>query len=543
VTRHDEILTPERVSGELPEHVDVIVVGAGAAGCAMAARISEAPDCRVLLMEAGSTTGLEPDAQTPGAAMRLWGGPTSWRDASTPQPSLRDRQVPLPQGRGLGGGSSMNGMAWFHGHPVDYDGWHAAGATGWAWQDVQPVFRAIERYESGDSEWHGANGPMRVTRTRDVSALPLTFVAAGAELGLSVTEDFNGAMREGVGLLQANIDDGQRHSVVHGYLLPALSRSNLIIRTGTLATSIVIERGRATAVLCVDARGSVRRVAARRSIVLAAGALRTPQLLMLSGIGPAGHLREHGLEVVHDQPAVGADLQDHPMVSTIWPVVDGSPLWSAVTDAEVRAFQLLRRGLLASFTQATAKIRTGESLPGPNIQLTLALIALNRARQVYEQPAVTCAVSLLTPVSRGEVRLASDDPTVAPLINPNYLHAQVDRDDLLKGLRLARRLFQTSPLKAATGGTALGPTAWDDDSLDDWIQDWGGSEWHPVGTCRMGTDPAAVVDSTTMQVTGVRGLHIGDASVMPAIPRANTHAPTIMIAERTVRLMRKARAL
>jgi len=265
-------------------------------------------------------------------------------------------------------------------------------------------------------------------------------------------------MREGV-YFRPTSTTASGTALVHGYLLPALSRSNLIIRTGTLATSIVVERGRATAVLCVDAGGSVRRVAARRSIVLAAGALRTPQLLMLSGIGPAGHLREHGLDVVHDQPAVGADLQDHPMVSTIWPVVDGSPLWSAVPDAEVRAFQLLRRGPLASFTQATAKIRTGEGLPGPNIQLTLALIALNRARQVYEQPAVTCAVSLLTPVSRGEVRLASDDPTVAPLINPNYLHAQADRDDLLEGLRLARRLFQTSPLKAATGGTARGPTA------------------------------------------------------------------------------------
>jgi choline dehydrogenase len=241
----------------------------------------------------------------------------------------------------------MNGMAWFHGDPADYDGWQEGGATGWAWKDVQPVFRAIESSELGDGEWHGSDGPMRVTRIRDVTALPLSFVAAGAALGLAVAEDFNGAEREGIGLLQANIDDGRRYSVVDGYLLPALGRPNLTVRAGTLVTSIVLERGRATAVRCIDAQGQVRRVAARCSIVLAAGALRTPQLLMLSGIGPAGHLREHGLDVVRDLPAVGANLQDHPLVSTTWPVIDGSPLWSAVTDADVRAYRLLRRGLRA----------------------------------------------------------------------------------------------------------------------------------------------------------------------------------------------------
>jgi choline dehydrogenase len=262
---------------------------------------------------------------------------------------------------------------------------------------------------------------------------------------------------------------------------------------------------------------------------------------MLSGIGPAGHLREHGLEVVRDLPAVGANLQDHPLVSTTWPVIDGSPLWSAVTDADVRAYRLLRRGLLASYTQAGAKARTRDDLPGPNIQLTLALIGLDRSGGVHDEPAVTCAVSLLTPVSRGEVRLATADPTAAPLVNPKYVDAQADHEDLAEGLRLVQRLFQTPPLKAATGGKALGPRAWDDEALDAWIQDNGHSEFHPVGTCRMGTDPAAVVDPATMEVNGIPGLHVADASVMPAIPRANTHAPTIMIAERAVQLMRKAR--
>jgi choline dehydrogenase len=434
----------------------------------------------------------------------------------------------------------MNGMAWFHGDPADYDGWHAGGATGWAWKDVQPVFRAIESSDFGDTQWHGSRGPMRVTRTRDVTALPLSFVAAGAELGLPVTEDFNGAEREGIGLLQANIDDGRRHSVVDGYLLPALGRPNLTVRTQTLVTSIVIEGGRAAAVQCTDAQGGSRRVAARRAVVLAAGALRTPQLLMLSGIGPADHLREHGLDVIRDLPAVGANLQDHPLVLTTWPVIDGSPLWSAVTDADVRAYRLLRRGLLASYTQAGAKVRTRDDLPGPNIQLTLALIAAGPDGRALKEPAVMCAVSHLVPVSRGEVRLATADPAAAPLADPKYLATRADHEDLAEGLRLVRRLFQAAPLKAATGGTALYPQAWDDKTLGAWIEETCRSEFHPVGTCRMGTDPAAVVNPATMEVNGIPGLHVADASVMPSIPRANTHAPTIMIAERAAQLMRKA---
>jgi choline dehydrogenase len=382
---------------------------------------------------------------------------------------------------------------------------------------------------------------MRVTRTRDVTALPLSFVAAGAELGLPVTEDFNGEQREGIGLMQANIDDGQRYSVVNGYLLPALGRSNLTVRAGRLVTSIAVEQGRATAVQCTDSHGRTRRVAARRSVVLAAGALRTPQLLMLSGIGPAGHLREHGLEVVRDLPAVGANLQDHPLVSTTWPVIDGSPLWSAVTDADARAYRLLRRGLLASYTQAGARIRTRQDLRDPDIQLTLALIGQDRSGHV--ESMATCAVSHLCPVSRGEVRLATADPAVAPLVNPGYLDDHRDRDDLLAGLRLVRRLFQAPPLKAATGGEAVDPQTWDDEALVTWIQENSHSEFHPVGTCRMGTGQAAVVDSATMEVNGIPSLHVADASVMPAIPRANTHAPTIMIAERAVQLMRQAAAV
>jgi choline dehydrogenase-like flavoprotein len=528
----------ERASGDLPEVVDVVVVGAGAAGCVVAARLSAEPGCRVLLLEAGRTTGLEPQARTPGAAMQLWRGDTSWGDSTAPQSSLNGRRIVLPQGRGLGGSSSMNGMAWFRGHPYDYDGWHDAGATGWAWKDVQPVFRRVQSNDSAAVERGESAGPMRVSPIRDVSALALSFVAAGAEIGLPVVTDFNGAAGEGVGLLHVNIDDGRRHSVVNGYLLPALARPDLLVRSETQVTSVEVKEGRAVGVWCTDGQGASRHVRARRSVILTAGALRTPQLLMLSGIGPARHLQEHGVQVVHDLPNVGANLQDHPLVDTTWPVVDGSPLWSSVTDTDRRDYQLLRRGPLASFTQATAKLRTRTDLPGPDIQLTLALIGLDPQGQVYRDPVMTCAVSLLTPRSRGTVRLRSNDPMVAPVVDPCYLEATADRSRLLDGLRLTRELFQAPALKAATGGTAIGPAGWDEKTLTSWIEERCASEWHPVGSCRMGLDPAAVVHPATMQVHGIVGLHVADASVMPTIPRANTHAPTIMVAERAAELIR-----
>jgi choline dehydrogenase len=537
MTRQDDETLVERLSGDLPDDVDVVVVGAGAAGCVMAARMSQQRDCRVLLLEAGSSTGLEPVARTPGAAMRLWQGETSWGDSSVPQSSLGGRRVGMPQGRGIGGGSSMNGMAWFHGHPADYDGWAAAGAAGWGWADVQRVFRSIENSDFGDSRWHGSDGPMRVTRTRDVSALALAFLAAGAESGMPVTEDFNGAVREGVGLVRANIQDGQRYSVVDGYLLPALARPNLTMRSRVLVTSIEFDGGRACGVWCVDGDGRRRRVTASR-VILSTGALRTPQLLMLSGIGPADHLRQHGIDVLHDLPAVGANLQDHPMLATVWPVIDGSPLWSRISEVDLRAYELLRRGMLASFTQATAKVRTRNELVGPNVQLTLALIGVDDRRQVLSEPALTCAVSLLTPESRGTVRLAAADPAAAPLIDPRYGEAPGDRQQLIEGLHVARQLFQIGALKAATGGIARHPVSWDPQTLDTWLEGRLGSEWHPVGTCRMGTDDAAVVNSANMEVNGVRNLHVVDASLMPTVPRANTHAPTIMIAERAAELIR-----
>ena len=519
---------------EVPAQADYVVVGAGAAGCVLAARLSEDPACRVVLLEAGSSTGAEPAARVPWHSFTLMAGPTVWPDLTTAQAHAGGRQVYLAQGRGLGGGSSMNMMAWFHGHPADYDTWARTGATGWSWDDVAPTFRTLESGEFGPDAWHGTGGPMVISRARDVTALPLTFLAAGQEAGWPITSDFTGQLREGVGLFAANTRDGERHSVVDAYLAPAAGRENLAVRTGVQVTGIDLDGARATGVRYSRETGGEGQVRATRGVIVAAGALRSPQLLMLSGIGPKAQLDEHSLAVVHDLPGVGANLQDHPMVVPRWPVTDGSPLRNALSEADQRAYTLARRGPLASVSQAGAILRTDPELAAPDVQVTLTLLGLDQNLKVMPEPVVSAALSLLAPRSRGSVTLGSADPGTAPVVDPAYLSDPDDRARMRAGLRLVQRLFDAPSMRAATGAP-LQPEQWDDDSLDAWIAATVGTEWHPVGTCRMGTDPQAVLDPATMAVRGLEGLYVADSSAMPTVPRGNTQAPVIMLAERAVR--------
>jgi choline dehydrogenase len=538
VSGQRDALSAEALSGSLPLEVDVVVVGGGAAGCVLAARLSEDPACRVLLLESGTTTGREEASRIPGMALTLMAGETAWPDLTAAQSALDGRQVYLAQGRGLGGGSSMNAMAWFHGHPTDFDAWAKLGAGGWAWADVAPTFGALENHELGPDEWHGVGGPMTVTQPRDVSSMPLSFLAAGEELGLGLTRDFNGERREGVGLFSNNVRDGVRHSVVDGYLVPAAGRGNLLIRTGCHVTKIVTGGTRAQSVAVSRGTGQAStEVLATRAVVLAAGALRSPQVLMLSGIGPAAHLAEHGIPVARDLPGVGENLQDHVMITPVWPVTDGSPLRNALTAADERAYRLARRGPLASQSQVGAVLRTEADLTAPDIQITLALLGFTPDMQVIDKPVVTAALSLLAPGSAGTVRLASADPLQPPVADPRYLTDPGDRARLRAGLCLVKRIFDSSALSAVTGAP-IEPSSWTDDALDSWIRSNAGTEWHPAGTCAMGTGEQAVVDPATMAVHGFDNLYVADSSVMPAVTRGNLQAPVIMLAERAARRIR-----
>ncbi len=459
---------------------------------------------------------------TPGAALQLLGTDAMYGDLTVPQAGAAGRQIPLPSGRGLGGGSSVNTLTWFQGHPADYDGWAEQGAEGWGWDDMLPVARRVEHHILGSGPFHGAGGPMTVDFARDVNPSSLAFIAAGEQLGLPVSADLNGADRTGFGIAQSNIRDGARHSVVDGYLRPALGRPNLAVRTAAPAAQVVFDGRKATGVRLRDGQ----LVTARRGVILAAGALRTPQLLMLSGVGPAGHLSAHGIPVLADLPGVGANLHDHPMITPVWPITSGTTLLDAGDDASVAAYRLARRGPLASLAQALAMLPLQDG-DAPDLQVYCTLIGFEPGMVPIFRPAVTALTVLLTPASRGTVRLRSADPDDGPAVDPAYLADEGDRKALRQGLEQVRALFRAPALAAITGPALYPAPAADDSELDAFISQSLISIWHPVGTCRMGSSADAVVSPQTGRARlgePVRGRRLGDADDHPGQhPRPDDH--------------------
>ena len=524
---------------DVAQGFDYVVVGGGTAGCALAARLSEDSRRTVCLLEAGGS-GKSMLVNIPAAVAMVQRSATlNWRFQSVPQPQLNGRRMCVPRGRGLGGSALINGMVYFRGHPRDYDAWALRGATGWSYREILPYFRRSENNENfGPDIYHGRGGPMNVRTVTDPNPLNFSFFDALTGLGYFRRADLNGADSEGMGLRQLSIRNGRRETTAGAMLRPALARPNLAVLTGTQATRIVLEGRRAVAAEARCASGNLV-VKAHREIVLAAGAIQSPQLLMLSGIGDHKDLAALGIAVRHNLPGVGRDLHDHlasPVHMRIRSAVSyGVSLRAAPRNLwNIAEYFTLRRGPIANNVfESAAFIKSDPGLGKPDVQLVFQ--PAKRPGPSFPYPlghGVAISPVGLYPHSRGRLTLASADPFDAPLIDPNLLSAPEDLAPLIYGMRLARRIFASSAFaRYHPEETAPGSAAQSDAELAAYVRAQAYTVHHPVGTCRMGEDAGAVVDPQ-LRVIGLDNLRVADASVFPSIIGGNTNAAIVMIAEK-----------
>lgn len=516
---------------------DYVIVGAGSAGCVLANRLSEDGQAAVLLIEAGP-----PDTRreiaVPAAFPNLFRTECDWNYSTVPQENLDGRRVYLPRGKTLGGSSSTNAMVFQRGHRVDFDHWAALGNTGWSWADVLPYFKRLENWEHGSSALRGAGGPVEVSSLRDPNPLTRAFVAAAEATGIPANRDYNGETMDGVSTAQVTQRRGRRWSTADAYLKPIRARRNLTVMTGTHASRVIIENRRAAGVSLAGGAGDVR---ARREVILSAGAFNSPQLLLLSGIGPAAQLLGHHIEVSLDLPGVGRNLQEHAMLVLKYGCTEPHSLFAATSLGNLGRYLLLRKGMLTSnICEAVAFVRTHADLTAPDLEIAFAPVFYDTAHPPKEH-AFSIACVCLQPKSSGSVELSSADPVAAPAIHPNFFADRADVDVLLHGVKLARQIAANVAFASCRGAELVpGETARSDAELERFVRQCTETIYHPVGTCRMGTDEMAVVDPE-LRVRGIAGLRVADASVMPRIVRAHTNATTIMIAEKAADLIKTAR--
>jgi len=525
---------------------DYVIVGGGSAGCVLAARLSEDPGVKVALIEAGP-----PDRSVlihcpAGLALLAKNGQANWAFETVPQPGLGGRRGYQPRGKVLGGSSSVNAMIYARGQHSDYDGWAAQGNEGWSWNEVLPYFKRAEHNERGADEWHGTGGPLNVMDLRSPNRFAQVFVDAGAQQGLRVNRDFNGADQEGVGIYQVTHKNGERFSAAKAYVTPNLARPNLKVITDAHTTRVLLEGQRATGLEYLQA-GARHQLTAAREVILSAGALMSPQLLMLSGIGPAEHLSQHGIAVAQDLPGVGMNLHDHVDVVLVVDAPHLKDLFGLSLSGLVRVakgvieWRDLRRGILTTnFAEAGGFVKSSDEEPTPDLQFHFVIGKLvDHGRKTTFGHGYSCHLCLLRPASRGSVRLAGPDPTTPPLIDPNFLAEADDLQRLVRGFKLMRKVL-AQPALAGHGGHELASSAQaqSDEEIAQFIRGHADTIYHPVGSCRMGRGATDVVDAR-LRVRGIAGLRVVDASIMPRIVSGNTNAPVIMIAEKAADMIKQ----
>jgi choline dehydrogenase-like flavoprotein len=517
---------------------DYVVIGAGSAGCVLANRLTESGRYRVLLLEAGGEDR-NPWIHIPLGYGKLFTNPkVNWLYTSEPEAASGNRRIAQPRGKVLGGSSSINGLVYIRGQREDYDHWRSLGNTGWGFDDVLPYFRKSEDQQRGADDYHGVGGPLTVSDPSEPHPLCEAYITAAEQCGYPRNPDLNGARQEGFGYVQVTLRNGMRSSTATGYLRPARRRRNLSVITRAHATRILFSSKNATGVEYLH-HGQIHTVNARREVILSGGSFNSPQLMQLSGLGPAALLQGFGINVIADMPGVGANLQDHYNGRMVYRSTEAFTLNDVVHNfgrGMVAALRYLfvRKGFLTmGASYAAGFLRTDPALPRPDIQAGLMLFSADKAGDdLHRFSGFSMLVRLLRPESRGTVLIQSADPLRAPAIRTNYLSTPTDREVLLAGFKAVRRIADAPAMRRYVAQEyEPGPSCATDAELLDYLRRRGGISYHPIGTCRMGKNASAVVDER-LRVHGVQGLRVVDASIMPTVVSGNTNAPTIMIAEK-----------